>query len=229
MATYPPALLDEIRAGVDIVELVGRFVNLAQGAAENCKGLCPFHGEKTPSFTVNPKGIFHCFGCGVGRRRLRLPHAAGPADVPRGGARAGRAGRRRPARGARAPAGESGREELYRAMELAASFYSERAVDGRRRARPRVPRRRAASPPRSRGASGSAGRPRAGTTLPDALRVRASATTRCSAAGLVHPPREQAAAPTTASAAGCSSRSATCRAASSPSAAGPSATSSRST
>ena len=51
---------------MDIVELVGRFVNLRK-SGQNYKGLCPFHGEKTPSFMVNPKkGIFHCFGCGVG-------------------------------------------------------------------------------------------------------------------------------------------------------------------
>src|SRR2546430_15248335 len=66
MASYSPALLDEIRAAVDIVDLVGRFVNLKKSGV-NWKGLCPFHAEKTPSFMVNPKkGIFHCFGCGVG-------------------------------------------------------------------------------------------------------------------------------------------------------------------
>src|SRR5256884_9404111 len=66
MATYSAIVLDEIRAGIDIVDLVGRFVNLKK-AGENWKGLCPFHAEKTHSFTVNPKrGIFHCFGCGVG-------------------------------------------------------------------------------------------------------------------------------------------------------------------
>ena len=66
MAGYSPALLDEIRAAVDIVDLVGRYVSLKK-AGVNWKGLCPFHGEKTPSFMVNPKkGIFHCFGCGVG-------------------------------------------------------------------------------------------------------------------------------------------------------------------
>src|SRR5437764_11353851 len=66
MATYSAAVLDDIRAGVDIVDFIGRFVNLKK-AGVNWKGLCPFHGEKTASFTVNPaKGIFHCFGCGVG-------------------------------------------------------------------------------------------------------------------------------------------------------------------
>jgi len=63
---YSQTLLDDIRAAVDIVDLVSRFVNLRK-AGSHWKGLCPFHAEKTPSFTVNPqKGIFHCFGCGVG-------------------------------------------------------------------------------------------------------------------------------------------------------------------
>ncbi|MBI1962201.1 MAG: DNA primase, partial [Candidatus Rokubacteria bacterium] len=66
MASYPQAVLDEIRSAVDIVDLVGRFVRLRKAGA-GWKGLCPFHAEKTPSFTVNPtRGIFHCFGCGVG-------------------------------------------------------------------------------------------------------------------------------------------------------------------
>ena len=62
----PPHVLDEIRASIDLLDLVGRVVNLRKAGA-NWKGLCPFHAEKTPSFMVNPKkGIFHCFGCGVG-------------------------------------------------------------------------------------------------------------------------------------------------------------------
>ena len=66
MMQYPQTLLDDIRAAIDIVDLVSRFVNLRK-AGTGWKGLCPFHAEKTPSFTVNPrKGIFHCFGCGVG-------------------------------------------------------------------------------------------------------------------------------------------------------------------
>ena len=65
MATYSAIVLDEIRAGIDIVDLVGRFVNLKK-AGVNWKGLCPFHGEKTPSFYVVPdKKMFHCFGCGA--------------------------------------------------------------------------------------------------------------------------------------------------------------------
>jgi DNA primase len=80
----PPEVLDEIRARVDLVDLVGAVVPLKR-AGERWKGLCPFHQEKTPSFTVNPKqNIFYCFGCHAGgdafeflRRhdRLEFPEA----------------------------------------------------------------------------------------------------------------------------------------------------------
>src|SRR5262245_53690855 len=66
MAPFTSELLDEIRSRSDLVELIGQYVSLKR-AGVNWKGLCPFHAEKTPSFTVNPKrGIFHCFGCGAG-------------------------------------------------------------------------------------------------------------------------------------------------------------------
>jgi len=57
---------EEIRGAVDIVKIVGDYVQLRK-AGVSFKGLCPFHQEKTPSFNVHPqKQIFHCFGCGVG-------------------------------------------------------------------------------------------------------------------------------------------------------------------
>lgn len=59
-------LVETVRARVDLIELVGRYVNLRQRGS-NFTGCCPFHEEKTPSFTVSPgKGVFHCFGCGAG-------------------------------------------------------------------------------------------------------------------------------------------------------------------
>jgi DNA primase len=58
--------ITQIKDHVNIVNVIGEFVPLKK-SGQNYKGLCPFHTEKTPSFVVNPqKGIFHCFGCGVG-------------------------------------------------------------------------------------------------------------------------------------------------------------------
>src|SRR5512138_3981076 len=58
--------IQEILIRIDIVDIVGGFVKLKKRGA-NYLGLCPFHNEKTPSFTVSPsKGIFKCFGCGKG-------------------------------------------------------------------------------------------------------------------------------------------------------------------
>lgn len=60
----PDDIIDQIRSQVDIVEVVGRFVELRK-RGRNWVGLCPFHSERTPSFTVTlDKGFFKCFGCG---------------------------------------------------------------------------------------------------------------------------------------------------------------------
>ena len=61
----PAAFVHDLLARVDIVEIVGRSVELKR-AGSTWKGLCPFHGEKSPSFTVSPsRQTYHCFGCGV--------------------------------------------------------------------------------------------------------------------------------------------------------------------
>jgi len=60
----PQAFIQELIARADVVEIVGRSVQLKKGGA-NYMGLCPFHAEKSPSFTVSPsKQFYHCFGCG---------------------------------------------------------------------------------------------------------------------------------------------------------------------
>ena len=60
----PQTFIQELLARADVVDIVGRYVQLKKGGA-NFMGLCPFHGEKSPSFSVSPsKQFFHCFGCG---------------------------------------------------------------------------------------------------------------------------------------------------------------------
>jgi DNA primase len=62
---FPPGFMDELRARVSLSDVVGRNVALKRRSGAEYAGLCPFHNEKTPSFTVNDKkGFFHCFGCG---------------------------------------------------------------------------------------------------------------------------------------------------------------------
>jgi DNA primase len=63
MALIPEETIAEIRSRVDIVAVIGQHLQLRK-AGRSWKGLCPFHGEKTPSFNVHPdKGFFYCFGC----------------------------------------------------------------------------------------------------------------------------------------------------------------------
>ena len=62
--SIPQSFIQELIARADVVEIVGRHVQLKKGGA-NFSGLCPFHSEKSPSFTVSPsKQFYHCFGCG---------------------------------------------------------------------------------------------------------------------------------------------------------------------
>ena len=62
---FPNQFLDELRARIRVSEVVSPKVRLVQRGQE-FTGLCPFHNEKTPSFTISPeKGFYHCFGCGA--------------------------------------------------------------------------------------------------------------------------------------------------------------------
>ena len=89
----PSETIEQIAAGNDIVEVIGSYFPLKRAGA-NFKALCPFHQEKTPSFTVSPsRQTFHCFGCGAGgsvfRFVMEYEHLDFPAAVRKLAARAG--------------------------------------------------------------------------------------------------------------------------------------------
>ncbi|MDP9004936.1 MAG: DNA primase, partial [Verrucomicrobiota bacterium] len=93
MGTIPSQNIEEIAAANDIVEVIGSYFPLKR-AGTNFKALCPFHQEKTPSFTVSPqRQTFHCFGCGVGGSVFRFvmdyEHLDFPVAVRKLAARAG--------------------------------------------------------------------------------------------------------------------------------------------
>jgi DNA primase len=121
----PDETLQAIRDRVSLVEVVSSYVSLKR-AGRNHIGLCPFHGEKTPSFTVNEeRGLFHCFGCGVGGTvfnfvmridRLEFPEAVEQL--------AKRAGVTLPTTGGSDP-NSARRERLCAANDEAMRFYQQ--------------------------------------------------------------------------------------------------------
>src|SRR5438128_12226943 len=62
----PGDFASTVKQQADIVRIIGEYIKLKKSGAQNYSGLCPFHGEKTPSFSVHAtRQFFHCFGCGV--------------------------------------------------------------------------------------------------------------------------------------------------------------------
>src|SRR5206468_11168259 len=93
MGTIPSETIEQIAAANDIIEVIGSYFPLKRAGA-NFKALCPFHQEKTPSFTVSPsRQTFHCFGCGAGGSVFRFvmdyEHTDFPSAVRKLAARAG--------------------------------------------------------------------------------------------------------------------------------------------
>src|SRR6266480_86656 len=93
MGTIPSETIEQIAAANDIVEVIGSYFPLKR-AGTNFKALCPFHQEKTPSFTVSPsRQTFHCFGCGIGGSVFRFvmdyEHTDFPSAVHKLAARSG--------------------------------------------------------------------------------------------------------------------------------------------
>ena len=122
--TFPPQFLDEIRARVALEGVIGKRVRLLRRGRE-LLGLCPFHKEKTPSFTVNEeKGFFHCFGCGAHGDVIGFVMRDEGLSFPEAVERlAGDAGLALPARDPRAEARERERHSLYGVVEAAAAWF----------------------------------------------------------------------------------------------------------
>ncbi|EPC02263.1 DNA primase [Litchfieldella anticariensis FP35 = DSM 16096] len=126
----PQRFIDDLLARVDVVEVVGERVTLKK-SGRNYSGLCPFHQEKTPSFTVSQdKQFYHCFGCGAHGNALRFlmeyDNLRFPEAVEQLAVRQGMEVPREGADDPRAQARERKRKEGVNLLELAASFFRER-------------------------------------------------------------------------------------------------------
>lgn len=130
------SVLAELRSAADIVEVIGDHTKLKK-AGRSWKGLCPFHKERTPSFTVDrDKGLYHCFGCGAGGDVIHFVRQIDRLEFPEAvealAARFGVAIPRRTARGPR----DDRREKLLAALSAAHRFFvAELAKPGNRAAK----------------------------------------------------------------------------------------------
>jgi len=123
---FPPEFLDRLRQSVSVVDTVARRVRLTRHGREHT-GLCPFHNEKTPSFTVSDdKGFYHCFGCGahgdVIGFIMRTEGLSFPEAVEK---LAGEAGLEPPRPGPEAQARERRRADLHEVAEAACVWFTE--------------------------------------------------------------------------------------------------------
>ncbi len=116
--------LDEIRARVSVVDVVGAKVKLTKKGREY-QGLCPFHNEKTPSFTVNEsKGFYHCFGCGAHGDIVRFEmEANGLPFMDAVQKLAHQAGLQMPQFTQKDKADHEEKKSLYEVMEQACTFF----------------------------------------------------------------------------------------------------------
>jgi DNA primase len=119
-------VLAELRSAADIVAVIGDHTKLKK-AGRSWKGLCPFHSERTPSFTVDrDKGLYHCFGCGVGGDVIHFVRQIDRLDFPEAvEALASRFGVTIPRRQRSGPRQER-RDRLFEAVAAAQRFYAER-------------------------------------------------------------------------------------------------------
>jgi DNA primase len=127
MSRIPQAFIDELIARADIVEIIGLRVPLKKAGREY-KACCPFHGEKTPSFTISPdKQFYHCFGCGVHGTALGFLMAYDRLSFPEAIEElAERLGIEVPHEATPSASGaRRADEDLYKLMANVAKYYSE--------------------------------------------------------------------------------------------------------
>jgi DNA primase len=131
MSLFPASFIDDLKSHADIVQVVQERGVQLKRSGTSWKGLCPFHGEKTPSFHVYDKGIFKCYGCGVGGDVIKFVElhdkVAFPDAVRQLAARAGIA----------VPEGDDAkqdaeaqrdRETLLKAHEVSAAWFREQLL-----------------------------------------------------------------------------------------------------
>jgi len=123
---FPPQFLEEIRNRVSLADLIGRRTKLVKKGREH-SGLCPFHNEKTPSFTVNEeKGFYHCFGCGANGDLIEFVKQTEGVSFPEAIERlAGIAGLPMPVERPEDRERQQRAATLHEAMELAAGWFVE--------------------------------------------------------------------------------------------------------
>ncbi len=118
-----PQLVQAVRDAVDILDVAGDVTRLKRTGGSRYKGLCPFHKEKTPSFSVDAdNGLYYCFGCGAGGDAIKLHMQHSGDDFPAAiEALAQRYGIPLPSAPARGPGGE--KRDLTQVLEAAAAFF----------------------------------------------------------------------------------------------------------
>ena len=131
---FAPDFLDEIRQRVGLAEVIGRRVKLQKRGREH-SGLCPFHSEKTPSFTINgDKGFYHCFGCGAHGDVIGFVMRAEGLSFPEAVEKlAGEAGLQVPRGSTEDRAAERRRADLLEVLEAVTAWFEAqlRGPDGR--------------------------------------------------------------------------------------------------
>ena len=118
-------IIDEIRQRTDLIALVGEYLKLER-RGKNMVGLCPFHNEKTPSFTVSPdKQLYHCFGCGASGNAFTLIMELEKMSFPEAARFLGqRAQVKIPERREAPTAKERLQEKIYNINQVAARYYA---------------------------------------------------------------------------------------------------------